>query len=683
MKLSLKGWKKKSSDQHHTVLSNKEGHELKIYHKALNPEAQKMLAGLDDAFAGQKMAQGGQVQPQPKDKEAGFKKNAKEFEKGFNSGEDFGKSVQNFKQALGFADGGAVEDESEDALSPEEAEYNLRNDPNIISDAAPSQYRMAQSMTGEALPGGKPRTPEQIAAFRAGVEAATKGAKPMSVEDVLPMGDEEEASDEKPMPFEQVPASMTEEGITTPPVMNPEMIASNAQIPTRTASPEEQLAGAGPKVPVRPYAMPAQQAVPMAAQPLPPPAKQPAPPSQAATDPYGSQGYAQNFVGGLEAATKGIRGEAQAAAQQAQNEAAAAQDMIDMQQKFMSDMAKRMNDNHQEYQNFIDDVQASHINPNQYMENRSLAGQIATGLGLILGGIGAGITRGPNQALEMLQKNIDRDIEAQKANLGKRENLLSANLKHFGNLHDAVAMTSAMQNGILINQLKVAAANATDPMVKARAEAAIGQLYMEKVAPAMRSIALNQTLMENLGDLGNDTQKAGQLVQIHRLVGNESQAKALEDRIVPGVGVAAPGVRVDAEVRRHLLGHKQFETATKDLYGFIKQHGGIGSLNPQARAIAEQKALAIQSAVRENELGTVFKAQEVPLLEKMQSNQPLSLVPEIFQLPKLQELIDANRRKYNDTLNSVGIKLNSEAAKTGQQQSVEAGYDKSKIKPGW
>jgi len=53
-----------------------------------------------------------------------------------------------------------------------------------------------------------------------------------------------------------------------------------------------------------------------------------------------------------------------------------------------------------------------------------------------------------------LNRQIDRDIDAQKATLGRKESLLSANMRQFGNLHDATQMTKVMQTDIVSNQLK-------------------------------------------------------------------------------------------------------------------------------------------------------------------------------------------------------------------------------------
>jgi hypothetical protein len=63
---------------------------------------------------------------------------------------------------------------------------------------------------------------------------------------------------------------------------------------------------------------------------------------------------------------------------------------------------------------------------------RASASKAMAGIGMILSGIGAGLTHGPNLAAQFITKQIDQDIDAQKANLGKKENLLGYFFKKYG-----------------------------------------------------------------------------------------------------------------------------------------------------------------------------------------------------------------------------------------------------------
>ena len=83
----------------------------------------------------------------------------------------------------------------------------------------------------------------------------------------------------------------------------------------------------------------------------------------------------------------------------------------------------------QEGKAIADDYLTKQVDPEHYWSSLSTPAKISTNIGLILGGIGAGLTRGENLAYKMLQANIDRDMAAQKAEMGKKENLLQFNMK--------------------------------------------------------------------------------------------------------------------------------------------------------------------------------------------------------------------------------------------------------------
>lgn len=202
-------------------------------------------------------------------------------------------------------------------------------------------------------------------------------------------------------------------------------------------------------------------------------------PQQNINDPYGTGLTQQVFESGLQEKKAGLLGQSQAEQQQGQAQSAALQQSLKAQQQIQQSYQKHYSDLDKERMSFQQDIQNQHIDPNHYFDSKSTGGKIATAIGLILGGIGGGLTHQENPALKMLQMNIERDINAQKANLGKSENLLNANYRQFGNMHDAVNMTHIMQNDIVSNQLKQAAAQAATPAAKAAALKAVGELDMD------------------------------------------------------------------------------------------------------------------------------------------------------------------------------------------------------------
>lgn len=121
-----------------------------------------------------------------------------------------------------------------------------------------------------------------------------------------------------------------------------------------------------------------------------------------------------------------------------------------------------------EIQNAINDVADGHINPNHYLENMGTGQKISTAIGMILGGA-AGGANGHNPAMEILQTQINRDIDAQKANLNNKSTVLGAYQEKYHNAVVAENMAKATQYGLYAAKLQQAADESADPLAKARA----------------------------------------------------------------------------------------------------------------------------------------------------------------------------------------------------------------------
>lgn len=141
----------------------------------------------------------------------------------------------------------------------------------------------------------------------------------------------------------------------------------------------------------------------------------------------------------------------------------------------------------------IEDINANKINPNRYTENMSTGAKAATAIGFLLSGIGSGLAGQQNMAIQYLHKQIDSDIDAQKANLSSKNNLLAQNLQEYGNLKDAVSATKVMQADIYANQLQQAAAKMADPIAKAKAMQEAAKIQMQ-YAPQADRLAKSQAL---------------------------------------------------------------------------------------------------------------------------------------------------------------------------------------------
>lgn len=225
------------------------------------------------------------------------------------------------------------------------------------------------------------------------------------------------------------------------------------------------------------------------AQPAQAPGSPPAQP-----DPYGFNAHEAAYNQGLESEKKGLQqaSSAEAAVGQAQARLLGTQQAIQATQatEFQT-YIKVLNT---ERESLMADIKNQHIDPNRFVNNMSTSSKISTAIGLIASGMGSAMAHQENLAAKFLTQQIDNDINAQKSELGKKENLLSANFRQFGNMRDAMDMTRVMQSDILGNQLKQAAAQQQSPMAKANLLKALGQLEIQS-APIVSQMAMRKTLL--------------------------------------------------------------------------------------------------------------------------------------------------------------------------------------------
>lgn len=99
----------------------------------------------------------------------------------------------------------------------------------------------------------------------------------------------------------------------------------------------------------------------------------------------------------------------------------------------------------QEIINHQNDVASGAVDPNTssgLYANKSTPHKIGTLFGLLLSGIGSGMTHQPNMLMEMMNRELDRDLEAQKTNKTGALNFLNAKAQQ--NLLDAQAAEHRM-----------------------------------------------------------------------------------------------------------------------------------------------------------------------------------------------------------------------------------------------
>lgn len=314
-------------------------------------------------------------------------------------------------------------------------------------------------------------------------------------------------------------------------------------------------------------------------------------------------------------------------------------------------------------------IKKGQINPNNYMGSLSTGGKIATAIGLALGGIGGGT----NQALEFVNRQIDRDIDAQKAELGKKETLLSSLSRLYGDQVTGEHMTRAILNDQALAHVQEAEAKAASPLAKTRAQQ-LGTQFKMQIVPAIQKAALTQTLANSAGQNG---EPSNQMLESLRIL-DPSRAKEMEARLVPGVGLAS--VPIPADDRRTLIAKQTLDTMANDFYNWAKKHSG--SLNPADINIGKTKAAELQSLYRNSINGGVFKKGEQEFIDQIVDSDPTKFFNSVRVLPKLKEVIDSNNSQLNIMKKGFGLPHVDSSSSSSEIKNYN-GSKYRKVPGGW
>lgn len=651
MKINLGKFQKVSGDVHHSILRDPKGHEIKVLHKPLSPKFRSDLIAMPSMTAkpaaeGAKTEAptktpakaamdkpayfgGGRVKPAPAPAEDMDDDEKSMVEKIHQTGtsvaaKDFNNPFVPKKPVEKKAEGGSVGESA--ACAVQRSMGNPCEPPKDVRIDDPSMKKYAEG--GDVQAAAQPQAPVNIyvggnapqgAMGPTGVPAQAEAAAP-------------------PAPTQDAAPGMT--GATGPQAaaMQPPGMTGVTE-PSGSIPP--QMAQDGPKGPTAPPVLPmtdnASGATPegLAAAQAAPVIAEAAKPPTGPNDPYGTEAYYGSLAKGINNQKLGLQGQAQAAAQQGEQEAKTLEQAAATQATLMQNYNSHFAELDKERQALAHDVSNQHIDPNQFWTSKSTGGKIATLVGMLIGGLGG------NNIPALVQQHIDRDIDAQKAELGKKENLLSANMRQFGNLKDATAMTNVMQSEVIKSQLQKAAALAKGPAEKARALQGIG-LIDSNNAQALGQIAMRRTLMQGM--------KSGHIApeQVIRMIVPEGEKQAAYKELQEGQNLVSTRDRLMAA------------------------YDEIAKLN----TMVNRATSPVQSSRRIEAL----KAAVIPGLSKdtagRYTEQDAGTIEQLFsKMGNSQETIDKNRQEllklssgklHFPMLNAYGIDIGSQGRYTGQ-----------------
>lgn len=343
------------------------------------------------------------------------------------------------------------------------------------------------------------------------------------------------------------------------------------------------------------------------------------------------------------------------------------------------------------------DLQNGHIQPKTYQDlfhDKSTLGKIGTIFGLMIGGAGAGLTHQPNALLEMMNKQIDNDLNAQIKSKDNAVNYLRLNQQHEmnqaqiqqlakqGHLTEAQAAASIQDSkikafGLSRMQMNIAAVHSLAQQVqklpqgspqRAQAENTLAMMYQaltnENSNIADKAVAA--AALANFGS-GNGQQPEQQFQQQNKMLrmsGNESMAKDREEKHIPGVGPQS-SIPITHDDRNRVEAMNVLDNKVQDVLNFAEKHRG--TVDPSVRAQAKQKAEELTAFYNKSVDNLGMTSGRMEWLEKQIKDNPTSIIQQVLgNNARLREIRDSNSGRRDLLMNKYGIK---EYPKSQQPQS--------------
>lgn len=336
------------------------------------------------------------------------------------------------------------------------------------------------------------------------------------------------------------------------------------------------------------------------------------PPGTPPPDQYG--GIKKEYEAALGLQKQSVEGQANSAMTRAKSDA----DLYAQEQKDIKAYGERRDTALKFYSDrnneIYDRANKGEIDPDQYWTGKDGKGahsRVSAAIGIILGGLGAGLQRSTtNMALEAINKGIDRNIDAQKTDINKQNNLFRQNMEmyhneeqaHLATKADMIAMTAAKANQI--------AAKAGTSEAENRKNYLLSQL-------GMQSAQIHQQLAT--AGISRDAYTTGVPSAIVPALPADQQKRMVK---LPNGYMADAGNETNAKEYNEQTA--AYHPIMADL-GELKQLTGIGSaINPAQKARAQ--ALQYHIVTELNDLAKSHRISESDIgFQKGQLSDPTSI----------------------------------------------------------
>jgi hypothetical protein len=195
--------------------------------------------------------------------------------------------------------------------------------------------------------------------------------------------------------------------------------------------------------------------------------------------------------------TEGVTKNAQLQNNMMQQQAKAQAQFVQEQQQRAQEFQKEQQQMKQHNDELQSKIESGQIDPNRMWNSLSTGNKVTAGLGVFLSGVGSGILGQSNQALSYLQKTIDNDIEAQKADKSNQINAYKLGLEKYRDVQAAEQFARLQANTILAGQMSQIANKIGGQQAIQVAKSSLGEMAIKndqlRNELALKQVALNYT----------------------------------------------------------------------------------------------------------------------------------------------------------------------------------------------
>lgn len=321
------------------------------------------------------------------------------------------------------------------------------------------------------------------------------------------------------------------------------------------------------------------------------------------------------------------------------------------------------------------DLNNGHITPKTYGDlfaQKNTLGKISTGFGLLLSGMGAGLTHQPNALLAMMDNQIKNDLDAQKNSKDNAQNFLKINqqaLMNQANIKNITADVNTKAYALSKIQMNSAALHGLAEQVQKMPEGSPQRAQAEKTLAVLNNSVQNDNYsladraasasafakMLRIGESGSsDEQTFQNQTSMMRMLGpvGEKRAEDMERKHFPGLpGQASKAMSEDTE--KQLTSGIDFDKKLARFVDWTEKHSG--SINPKEINAGHALASELQGAYRQATNGGVYKESEQNFIGKLIDSDPTKFFNSIRVVPQLKAMQNENKARLDNIAKSKGF----------------------------